>query len=60
MKPASTLHEPGVGLAPVSGIHHAIRQLAHGQRAERRAALRYLRKHRKELTPEEAAQCRLK
>lgn len=59
MKPAHTLRETGVGVAPVTNIHHAIQLLARGQRAERRAALRYLRRHKKELTPQEAQLCRL-
>jgi hypothetical protein len=50
MKPPSTSNERGVGLAGVTDAQHALQLLAHGQRAERRAAARWLRRKRKRMS----------
>lgn len=56
MRPPASLRETGVGVAPVQDLPHALQLLTHGQRAERRAATRWLARH--QAIKVEAVPCR--
>jgi hypothetical protein len=53
MRPATSLRECDVGVAAVHDARQALMLLVNGQRSERRAAARWLQRHRDELTPDE-------
>ena len=59
-QPLRSRNQPGVRL-PTQDITATVAEawLVDGDRAQRRAALRYLRRHQKQTSPQEAQLCRL-